>query len=160
MVRQKSLDTENIKKLSPQVTNSNQICEIEIRSNFCYNFFYDYRIFFGKKTPFSYSTKKNKSRLVYTVQIRFTNQNDAKTTNKRSSALFFWNFVWIIFHKPSNRKKTEISFFDNYSTSGPSYKKKKLYWKWKIKSWDFYYISFQLCFDMQVIFVSLKLTEF
>ena len=45
--------------------------------------------FSEKKAPSSHSTRNNRSRWVFIVQIWFTYQNVAKTIRKRSSALFF-----------------------------------------------------------------------
>ena len=45
--------------------------------------------FLGKKTPFSPSTKKNRSLWVFIAQVWLTYQYEAKAMRKRNSALFF-----------------------------------------------------------------------
>ena len=97
--------------------NFHTICEIDLRSIFCYKFCFFNSIFMiiaffrKKKTPFIHSIKKNRSLWVFIVQIWFTYQNEAKTIRKASLALFFFNLVWIIFHEPSNRKKLKSVIF-------------------------------------------------
>ena len=73
--------------------NLHTICEIELRSNFCYEvlFFFMIIAFFSKKKYFSHSAKKNRSRWVFIVQVWLIYQNVAKTTRRRSSSLFFWS---------------------------------------------------------------------
>ena len=72
------------------------ICEIEIRIDFCYKFYLFIFLliiaffFSKKKTPFYPSTKKNRSRWVFLVQVWFTYQNEAEVIRKRNSALLFW----------------------------------------------------------------------
>ena len=137
--------------------NFHTICEIELRSDFFYNFHF-FKVIFAfffqkKKSHFSHSTQKNRSRWVFIVQIWFTNQNEAKSIRKRISALFFLIKSELLFISLLIEKNWNPYFFRQLFDFR-SILQKKTVLKMKNPELSYYSLSLQLCFDIQVISVA------
>ena len=135
--------------------NWHTICEIELRINFCYKFYLFFscssHFFRKKKTPFSHSTKNNRSLWVFILQIWFTYHNEAETIRKRSSALFFLNLIFFFMCLLIKEILKSVVFRQLFDLRTILQKKMP---KMKNPEVRFYSLSFQLCFDMRVISVA------